>query len=66
MEISKDFSIEVYNIATWKDFLQVENDWYTILVFHLKISFGIDSLFTIVWSQYTDNGKKVISIIRKS
>ena len=35
---------------TWKDLLQVIYDGDTIFIFNLKVGFGIDSLFTIVWS----------------
>ena len=44
---------------TWIDFLQIIYNGDTILIFHLKISFRIDSLLTIVWGHNTVNKQKI-------
>lgn len=43
---------------TWEDFLKVVYDWYTIFILHLKVTFRIDGLLTIIWSHDTANGKQ--------
>lgn len=61
-QTTKRYLGRFYISLTWIDLLQVIYDGDTIFIFHLKVSFRIDSLFTVVWSHNAvDNPKKFIS-----